>query len=604
LYGFTYCCGRSGRKDFRNLITGRNATALSGSEAVLEKTSMSNVHPPLTDTLLVGQLIDIIPSPVFYKDVDGRYLGCNKAFESFCGLRREVLIGKTVYEIWPKDLADTYQAADVALLQDQGTQAYEAELQYADGSRHQVVFHRATFLRADGSLGGITGIAWDITDRVRAERAVQDQLYFVEQLLETIPSPAFFKDVGGAYLGCNRAFEEFCGLKRENLIGKTVFDVWSQDLAATYHIADEALINKPGTQSYEAEMQYADGSRHNVIFHRATFKKADGRLGGIVGVVWDVTERKRAEQALRRSEERFRRIVENAPFGIRVTDANDSVVFANRRFEDLVHYSSEKLAAQEQWEERAYPDPAYRAELAAQHARDIQQIRSGELVRAPVREVHVTCGDGMVRDIEVVIAVEDELVYTVFNDVTERNRAEQALRDVLQAETLHDPLTTLFNRRYLDQALEREFARAARSGNPVSVVMADIDHFKLVNDNFGHDCGDVVLQTIARQFNSHIRKGDTACRYGGEEFTLLLPDASLESACERADRMREAIRELSMSCNGRPIGRVSISIGVAVFPRHGDTPAKVLKAADEALLRAKKAGRDRVVAAIQYDVAG
>lgn len=569
-----------------------------------ENKVMPDIHSLLLDAGLIGQLIDLIPSPVYYKDADGRYLGCNKAFETSSGLDKKLLIGKTVYEVWPPEIAATYAAQDKALLEKPGVQIFEAQAQYHGGGLHQVEFHRATFFKEDGSMGGIIALAWDITERVRAENALQDQLQFVEQLLETIPSPTFFKGVDGRYLGCNHAFEAFCGLKRADLIGKTVFEVWPHDLAATYHAADEALLKKPGIQIYEASLQYADGSRHDVIFHRATYLKADGSVGGIVGAVWDITERKRAEQALRRSEERFRRMVENAPFGVRVTDVNDVIVYVNRRFEELVHYTPEQLATLEQWQLHAYPDPAYRAELTTLLAEDTRQLRSGEHVHSPVREIHVTCGDGIVRDFEVVISVEDELVYSVFSDVTERNRAEQALRDVLQAEALHDPLTTLFNRRYLDQAMEREFARAARGGQSVAVVMADIDHFKLVNDNYGHDCGDMVLQTIARQLSTHGRKGDTACRYGGEEFTLLLPDTSLENACDRANRLREAIRELSLSSNGKVIGRVTMSFGVAVFPQHGETPAEVLKAADDALLRAKAEGRDRVVPAMQFLAVG
>jgi len=561
---------------------------------------VADIHSLLLDAGLIGQLIDLIPSPVYYKDVDGHYLGCNKAFEAASGLDKKLLIGKTAYEVWPKDIAAVYAAQDKALLEKPGVQIFEAQAQYPGGSLHRVEFHRATFLRADGRVGGIIALAWDITERVRAENAMQDQLHFVEQMIETIPSPTFFKGVDGRYLGCNHAFEAFCGLRREHLIGKTVFEVWPHDLAATYHAADEALLKKQGIQVYEASLQYVDGSRHDVIFHRATYMKADGSLGGIVSVVWDITERKRAEQALRRSEERFRRMVENAPFGVRVTDANDVIVYVNRRFEELVHYTPEQLTTLEQWQLLAYPDPAYRAELTTLLAEDTRQLRSGEHERTPVREVHVTCGDGIVRDIEVILSIEEGLVYSVFNDVTERNRAEQALRDVLQAEALHDPLTALFNRRYLDQAMEREFARAARGGQPVAVVMADIDHFKLVNDTYGHDCGDMVLQTIARQLSTHGRKGDTACRYGGEEFTLLLPDTSLENACERADRLREAIGDLSMSRNGQQIGRVTMSFGVAVFPQHGDTPSEVLKAADDALLRAKAEGRDRVVCAMPF----
>lgn len=561
---------------------------------------MADIHPGLPDDVLVAQLIEAIPTPIYYKDAEGRYIGCNAAFEAYSGLSRTTLLGKTAYEIWPKDLADTYHAADLDVLKKAGPQVQTGEVVYADGTRHQVIVHRAAFFREDGSQGGIVGVGWDITDRVRAERALEDQLQFAEKLIETVPSPIFVKDQDGIYLACNSAFEEFCGLKRKDVVGKSVFEVWPANLAQTYRSADEALMKKGGVQVYEALMRAGDGTDRDVIFHKATFKKGDGSAGGIIGVFWDVTARKRAEQALRHSEERFRRMVENAPFGVLLTDENDAISFTNRRFEELLHYPPERMETLNGWSALVFPDEKYRAEVMGQHARDIYLMRSGEIEASPVREVQVSCGDGIVRDMEVVITVEDNLAYWVFNDVTVRNRAEQALRDVLQAEALHDPLTSLYNRRYLDQAMEREFTRAAHAGKTVSVVMTDIDHFKKVNDTFGHDCGDKVLQAIARILNTHIRKGDTACRYGGEEFTLLLPDAPMESAVERAERLGELIRDLSVSCDGMNIGRVTMSFGVATYPAHGDTPEKVLKAADEALQRAKNEGRDRVARAYEF----
>lgn len=561
---------------------------------------MADTHPVPLDNALIAQLIEAIPTPIYYKDAKGRYLGCNAAFEAYVGRSREALLGKTAYDIWPKDLADSYSASDIDVLKMPGPQVQTGEVVYADGTRHQVIVHRAAFLGEDGSPAGIVGVGWDITDRVRAERTLEDHLRFSEQLIETVPSPIFVKDEQGIYLACNRAFEEFCGLQRQNVIGKSVFDVWPAKLAQTYRSADDALMKKGGVQVYEALMRAGDGTDRNVIFHKATFNKGDGSVGGIIGAFWDVTERKHAEQALRRSEERFRRMVENAPFGVLLTDENDAVSFTNQRLEELLHYPPERMETLKEWAALVYPDEKYRAEVMGQHAKDIYLMRSGELTASPVREVQMSCGDGVIRDMEVVVNVEENLVYWVFNDVTVRNRAEQALRDVLQAEALHDPLTTLYNRRYLDQAMEREFTRAARAGKSVSVVMSDIDFFKKVNDTCGHDCGDKVLQAVARILSTHIRKGDTACRYGGEEFTLLLPGAVLESAVERANRMRELIRDLSVPCEGATTAKVTMSFGVATYPEHGDTPEKVLKAADEALQRAKSEGRDRVDSAYLF----
>ncbi len=168
------------------------------------------------------------------------------------------------------------------------------------------------------------------------------------------------------------------------------------------------------------------------------------------------------------------------------------------------------------------------------------------------------------------------------------------LREALRIQSIRDPLTGLFNRRYLEETLEIEFARASRAKTSLSLMMIDVDHFKRFNDNFGHDAGDAVLKTVAQALSSGMRRGDITCRYGGEEFTIFAPGAVLEDGERRADALRQTVAGMSLVHNGRPLGSITCSFGVAAFPLHGATPAEVLQAADEALYRAKKAGRNRV----------
>jgi len=144
----------------------------------------------------------------------------------------------------------------------------------------------------------IIGILLDVSERTAAERAVADQLRFIGQLVDTIPSPVFFKDEEGRYLGCNAAFEQYIGIGRQDLVGRSVYDISPKDLADKYFAADQALFEQRGTQTYEAAVSYADGSRHDVVFYKATFNKADGSLGGLVGVIHDISERKRMEEAI------------------------------------------------------------------------------------------------------------------------------------------------------------------------------------------------------------------------------------------------------------------------------------------------------------------
>jgi diguanylate cyclase (GGDEF)-like protein/PAS domain S-box-containing protein len=176
--------------------------------------------------------------------------------------------------------------------------------------------------------------------------------------------------------------------------------------------------------------------------------------------------------------------------------------------------------------------------------------------------------------------------------------ANLKLRDALRELALRDSLTGLYNRRYMEDALNREIHRAERSGKPLAIVMIDIDHFKRFNDKYGHDAGDFVLSALARAITKNIRPSDMACRYGGEELAIVLPEASLECACERAEQMRLAIRDTNLTHLGQTLPAPSASFGVAVYPANGTKAANLLKAADDALYRAKNEGRDRVCTAI------
>lgn len=171
------------------------------------------------------------------------------------------------------------------------------------------------------------------------------------------------------------------------------------------------------------------------------------------------------------------------------------------------------------------------------------------------------------------------------------------LREKLRSQSVRDPLTALFNRRYLDESLEVEFARSVRSEQPIAVIMMDIDHFKIFNDTFGHDAGDVVLKEVAAVLARSTRRGDIAGRFGGEEFLLLMPGADAPRALARAETMRRSIASLDLRFGGQMLGKVTASFGVAVFPTDGDTRESLLHAADQALYAAKTAGRDRVMAA-------
>lgn len=173
--------------------------------------------------------------------------------------------------------------------------------------------------------------------------------------------------------------------------------------------------------------------------------------------------------------------------------------------------------------------------------------------------------------------------------------ANLRLRETLRYQAIRDPLTGLFNRRYMEESLEREVQRAARHGTPLAIVMLDIDYFKRFNDTFGHTAGDTLLRELGAFLQRHIRGEDIACRYGGEEFTLILPDATLDDVWRRAEEFREAAHHLHVYHRDQFLGPITISLGIAMFPLHGTTAETLVRAADEALYVAKTTGRNRAV---------
>jgi diguanylate cyclase (GGDEF)-like protein len=175
--------------------------------------------------------------------------------------------------------------------------------------------------------------------------------------------------------------------------------------------------------------------------------------------------------------------------------------------------------------------------------------------------------------------------------------ANLSLREALRLEAIRDPLTGLYNRRYMQEFLERELHSARRKRRPLAVMMLDLDHFKRYNDNFGHSAGDQALAVVGETLLRCVRADDVACRYGGEEFALILPECSLRQATVRAEEIRSCISEYHARRSDRAADTLTVSIGVAAFDETTDRVDLLLKFADEALYEAKRAGRDRVVAA-------
>ncbi len=167
------------------------------------------------------------------------------------------------------------------------------------------------------------------------------------------------------------------------------------------------------------------------------------------------------------------------------------------------------------------------------------------------------------------------------------------IEELLHDQSTRDPLTGLFNRRYMEKALERALHRACNLSHPLAIVTLDIDHFQRFNNTYGHDAGDEVLKEVGWLLQTQTRNSDIPCRYGGEEFVLIFPETSLREAAAIAEKLRQAVKHLNLVHAQQSLGVITVSLGICSFPEHGQTSQELLKSADVALYRAKASGRDR-----------
>jgi diguanylate cyclase (GGDEF)-like protein/PAS domain S-box-containing protein len=305
-------------------------------------------------------------------------------------------------------------------------------------------------------------------------------------------------------------------------------------------------------------------------------------------------QNERITRTLRDSEARFRGLAEQSLAGIAIVDAT-RFIYANARLAENLGYEREELLTV-----APLSIVAHSARLrVTQHLSDCLAHRPHpqwlefEAIRRDGRPVFIELAASRMR-------MEGEYVLIcVATDITARKVAErkvQALNRRLAEMAVRDPLTGLYNRRFMEASLEREILEADRNGAPLSLVVCDLDHFKAINDTFGHQTGDQVLKAVGSLLKRRCRRSDIACRYGGEEFLVVFPGMPAEVAATWAEKIRTAISEVHVKRDSSS-RQVTASFGVATYPQDGPTWHALIAAADEAQHAAKAAGRNLVKSA-------
>lgn len=564
----------------------------------------------------VEQLLDAIPGPLFYKDADGKYLGVNTAFESFYGMSRTQLVGRTVFDIAPADLAEIYDKADNALLAEGGTQVYESQVKRANGTTAEVSFHKAVYRSTSGKKGGIVGVALDITERKEAERRVRRlnrilavlgecnqvilQVHDRHELLSRIGEllrergrfpVAWFATIGDegdmvfadssvaptvdrllSRLAAPASGDCAVALRRCRLIGSGLSgaeELTALGLEAAIHLPLEfkgVIHGCIGLMGTEKELFAEDIER----------QLAD--LAGNLARALDAIAQEEARRAAEKKLQLARQIFENNAEGIIVTDAANRIVMVNKAFTQLTGYGADEvlgcnpsLLASGRQDDQFYQTMWTSLQAKGEWRGEIiNRRKNGEFYPEflTISIVRDDCGT-----VTHYVAV--------FADLTARKQVEEKLEFLAH----YDPLTALPNRILFTDRLGRSLSQAARKGQRVALYFLDLDRFSLINDTFGPAGGDRLLQEVSRRLQTAVNDNGSVSRMGGDEFAIFAEAlATPAEAAAFAHRIQDAMKA-PLRWNEQEI-HVSASIGVGVYPDDGEDVETLVKNADSAMYQA------------------
>lgn len=548
---------------------------------------------------LLNALLEAIPVPVFYKDRDGKYLGFNGAYEAFFGCKRSELIGKSVFDIAPHELATVYHAHDTALMAQPGTQVYESQVQDAAGQLHDVVFHKAAFTDSKGAVSGLIGGLIDITERKQAALALLQSeqrahsLYaLLRRVADNVPDMIWAKDLDKRYLFANKALcdQLLQAQSTDEPVGRDDLFFAQRERALHPHEPHWHTFGEKCQDSDVVTLQRQCACRFDEFgnvrgkplyldVHKAPLLDPIGTVIGVVGSARDVTVDRQVQEKLRVAA----MVLQQCSEALMLTDDDNLVLSVNPAFTRITGYEPEDVIGRDGKLLRASPQDEHFYQAKWQLIETTGHWQG---------EAWCQRKDGTPFAVWLTVSTlyhDDGSVHcraAMFSDITDKKRADE----LIWTQANFDALTGLPNRCMFQDRLDQDLKKAHRDKSLLVLMFLDLDSFKQVNDRLGHDQGDKLLIEAARRIKACARASDTVARIGGDEFTVILPDLSNVRGVERfASELLEALRQPFKLTSTQ--AEVSASIGIAVYPQDGRDRPQLLQHADQAMYSAKAAGR-------------
>jgi diguanylate cyclase (GGDEF)-like protein/PAS domain S-box-containing protein len=546
---------------------------------------MLRVRIRMTDALAqanhFGDALNQVSAYIYMKDRRHRYVYANRPTLELFKCSAEELVGSEDSRFFSPEAVARLHAIDTRVLESGEDTAEEV----VDGQRIYWEIKAPIYDDVDkGRIWGLCGISTDITERKRLESVAKHY----EAIIQSSEDAIISKSLDGIVTSWNPGAEAMFGYSAEEMIGKSMHILLPKDREDEEDVILERLKQGEKIAPFETVRLCKEGKEIHVSVTISPIHGSRGEIIGASKIARDITERKRQEAALLESEERFRSTFDAAAVGMALVDLEGRFIQVNAALCHLVGYTEAELT-QKTFQDITHPDDlesdlALLNELLSGTRQSYQMEK--RYVKKDGRVIWILLSGSAVRDST------GKVLYFVgqIQDINER----KVLLDRLERQAQQDYLTGLCNRRFFLEQAETELARAQRYDNELSLFMLDIDHFKAINDTYGHATGDVVLQTLSHILRETLRSVDIIGRWGGEEFVILLPETDAQEAAEIAERLRDAIDHAKVTMTtGLPL-HFTASIGITTLKEKDINIDILLNYADEALYQAKNTGRNKV----------
>lgn len=568
-------------------------------------------------------LIEASLDPMATISVEGRILDVNAAVEGVIGRSREELVG-TAFSHYFTNPAEARSVYEQAFAEGQ-VSSRPLTLRSACGSPIEMLFNATVYHDERGEVAGVLTVARDITEIKRAEDQLRAASHYARSLLEASLDPLVTISPAGKIMEVNRATERATGLSRDALIGSDFSDYFTEPEKA--RAGYQLVFSQGHVTEYPLALRHTSGSVMEVLYNASLYFDEGGRVAGVFAAARDVTQLKRSQEELESTNREISLIAHMTALlqGCQSVDESLPILAATMQqlFPDttgrcfLLDSTGHLLEEATVWggasPDTRTIDPADCWALRRGHIHDIGFDDSINSINPPCRfipseQAPYLCLPLLAQG--AVLGIIHLIIGGLAANPTRTQRYRQLartavdsislalanlrLRESLHEVSIRDPLTGLYNRRFMEENLTREISRMARVDKSLAVAMLDLDYFKDLNDTCGHEAGDAILREVGRLMMGFRQGSDMTCRYGGEEFLLVLSDLTPQQAWTRLDAFRLSVCQISIHLYGQTLPHITVSIGLAVFPEHGRTGATLIKAADEALYRAKENGRNRI----------